>query len=86
MPLSASRKSPDDLRLGKDPSPADGAVDQSLPRWQSWIALGRVDRYPPRNEGGCVDRGIINGHEPAEDDPGCCRLFEEEKADVIGDA
>ncbi len=42
---------------------------------------GRVDRYPPRNEGGCVDPGIIMDTNPPDDDHWWYRLFEERKAD-----
>jgi hypothetical protein len=42
---------------------------------------GRVDRYPPRNEGGSVDPGIIMDTNPPEDDSWWYRLFEERKAD-----
>ena len=38
---------------------------------------GRVDRYPPRSEGGCVDPGIIMDTNPPEDDSWWYRLFEE---------
>lgn len=38
---------------------------------------GRVDRYPPRNEGGCVDPGIIMDTNPPDDDSWWYRLFEE---------
>jgi hypothetical protein len=38
---------------------------------------GRVDRYPPRNEGGCVDPGIIMDTNPPDDDSWWFKLFEE---------
>lgn len=40
---------------------------------------GRVDRYPPRNEGGCVDPGIIMDTNPPDDDSWWYRLFEEKR-------
>jgi len=42
---------------------------------------GRVDRYPPRNEGGCVQPGIIMDSNPPDDDSWWYRLFEERNAD-----
>ena len=45
---------------------------------------GRVDRYPPRNEGGCIDTGIIMDTNPPEDDSWWYRLFEE-RGDDEGD-
>lgn len=42
---------------------------------------GRVDRYPPRGDGGCVDPGIIMDTNPPDDDHWWYRLFEERKAD-----
>jgi hypothetical protein len=42
---------------------------------------GRVDRYPPRNEGGCVDPGIFMDSNPADDDSWWYKLFEEKKAE-----
>jgi hypothetical protein len=45
---------------------------------------GRVDRYPPRNEGGCVDPGIIMDTNPPDDDSWWYRLFEERKEDEEG--
>lgn len=42
---------------------------------------GRVDRYPPRGEGGCVDPGIIMDTNPPDDDHWWYRLFEEHQAD-----
>jgi hypothetical protein len=46
--------------------------------WAVISALkGRVDRYPARNEGGCVDPGIIMDTNPPEDDSWWYKLFEE---------
>ena len=46
--------------------------------WAVISALkGRVDRYPSRNEGGCVDPGIIMDSNPPEDDSWWYKLFEE---------
>ncbi|HWG75353.1 MAG TPA: hypothetical protein VN660_00995 [Steroidobacteraceae bacterium] len=42
---------------------------------------GRVDRYPARIDGGCVDPGIIMDTNPPEDDSWWYKLFEEKKAD-----
>src|SRR5579871_4267818 len=42
---------------------------------------GRVDRLPPRNEGGCVDPGIIMDTNPPDDDSWWYKLFEEHGAD-----
>ena len=51
--------------------------------WAVISALkGRVDRYPPRNEGGCVDPGIIMDTNPPEDDSWFYKLFEERAADA----
>lgn len=51
----------------------------------SWAVIkalkGRVDRYPPRNEGGCVDPGIIMDTNPPDDDSWWYRLFEENRSD-----
>jgi hypothetical protein len=38
---------------------------------------GRVDRYPPREAGGCIDPGIIMDTNPPDDDSWWYRLFEE---------
>jgi hypothetical protein len=46
---------------------------------------GRVDRYPPRNEGGCVDPGIIMDTNPPEDDSWWWVLSEERGAEEDGD-
>ena len=40
---------------------------------------GRVDRYPPREAGGCVDPGIIMDTNPPDDDSWWYRLFEEQR-------
>jgi hypothetical protein len=45
---------------------------------------GRVDRYPPRSEGGCVDPGIIMDTNPPDDNSWWYKLFEE--PDVEGEA
>lgn len=42
---------------------------------------GRVDRYPPRDEGGAVDPGIIMDTNPPEDDSWWYKLFEEHGTD-----
>lgn len=42
---------------------------------------GRVDRYPPRDVGGCVDPGIIMDTNPPDDDSWWYRLFEEQRID-----
>lgn len=39
--------------------------------------MGRVDRYPTRNMGGCVDPGIIMDTNPPDDDSWWFKLFEE---------
>lgn len=47
---------------------------------------GRVDRYPARNEGGCVDPGIIMDTNPPDDDHWWFKLFEERDDDNAGSA
>jgi hypothetical protein len=42
---------------------------------------GRVDRYPARSEGGCVDPGIWMDTNPPDDDSWWYRLFEEKHTD-----
>jgi hypothetical protein len=42
---------------------------------------GRVDRYPPREAGGCVDPGIIMDSNPPDDDSWWYRLFEEKRSE-----
>jgi len=42
---------------------------------------GRVDRYPPREQGGAVDPGIIMDTNPPDDDSWWYRLFEERRAE-----
>jgi hypothetical protein len=42
---------------------------------------GRVDRYPPREAGGCVDPGIIMDTNPPDDTSWWYRLFEERRID-----
>ena len=42
---------------------------------------GRVDRYPPREQGGAVDAGIIADTNPPDDDSWWYRLFEEAVAE-----
>lgn len=41
---------------------------------------GRVDRYPPIREGGCVDPGIIMDTNPPDDDSWWYKLFEERES------
>lgn len=43
---------------------------------------GRVDRYPPREDGGCVDPGIIMDTNPPDDDSWWFRLFEEKQLEA----
>lgn len=43
---------------------------------------GRVDRYPPISEGGCVDPGIIMDTKPPDDDSWWYKLFEERDGEV----
>ena len=43
-----------------------------------------MDRYPPQNEGGCIDPGIIMDTNPPEDDSWWYRVFEE-RGDDEGD-
>jgi hypothetical protein len=45
---------------------------------------GRVDRYPPRAEGGCIRPGIIMDTNPPDDDSWWYKLFEERKEEDIG--
>jgi hypothetical protein len=47
---------------------------------------GRVDRYPPRNEGGCVDPGIWMDSNPPEDASWWFHMFEENRTDDEADA
>jgi hypothetical protein len=42
---------------------------------------GRVDRYPPREDGGAVDAGIIMDTNPPDDDSWWYRLFEEQQTE-----
>lgn len=44
---------------------------------------GRVGRYPPVREGGCVDPGIILDTNPPDDDSWWYRLFEEDPPDNV---
>lgn len=58
-----------------------GNEARELP-WAVIKALkGRVDRYPPREAGGCVDPGIILDTNPPDDDSWWYRLFEEHRAE-----
>src|SRR5450631_1437274 len=63
-PLSAS-----------DPSRAQNPQMHQNPREVPWAVIralkGRVDRFPPRNEGGSVDAGILLDSNPPEDDSWC---------------
>lgn len=43
---------------------------------------GRVDRYPPQEDGGAVDPGIVMDTNPPDDDSWWFRLFEERSADA----
>jgi hypothetical protein len=58
-----------------------GNEARELP-WAVIKALkGRVDRYPPREAGGCIDPGIILDTNPPDDDSWWYRLFEEHRAE-----